>query len=326
MSPDFEFFPANTKTFKEGVSFRKQESKLGERFSEIDDPACKFALIGIEEDLGPQANFGLPGTANAWNAFLNFFGNIQSNEFLNGNELGIYGSIRQITPFKTIDEAQSLIPGLDLLVEKHLTQIFNKGLIPIVIGGGHNNAYPIIKALSTHYGEAANIINLDPHADCRPTDVRHSGNPFSFALQEGLIKNYTVLGLHQNYNSQYILDFLRQNACTFSFFDDYILNPAKFIVDLDKYIQSKAGQSIGIELDMDSIANMPSSAISPSGLTLENARYYIQKLGTNLKCHYLHLPEAAPSNSIEEKLVGKSLTYLVSDFIKAQNVYLSTKK
>jgi formiminoglutamase len=35
------------------------------------------------------------------------------------------------------------------------------------------------------------------------------------------------------------------------------------------------------------------------------------------KVQYLHLPEAAPKNEKEEAIVGKTLAYLVTDFIKA---------
>ena len=73
----------------------------------------------------------------------------------------------------------------------------------------------------------------------------------------------------------------------------------------------------GIELDMDAIRLMPSSAISPSGFSLEQGRHYVRKCVKSLKTAYLHLPEAAPQTEHEARLVGKALTYLVTDFIKA---------
>jgi formiminoglutamase len=64
---------------------------------------------------------------------------------------------------------------------------------------------------------------------------------------------------------------------------------------------------------------MPSSAYTPSGFSVENARNYIRKLAHHKKCVYLHLPEGAPTNIQEEKIVGKTLAYLVWDFITTNN-------
>ena len=58
--------------------------------------------------------------------------------------------------------------------------------------------------------KAINVLNLDPHADCREIDRRHSGNSFSYAMQEGWLANYAVLGLHQQYNSQSMLERLAE--------------------------------------------------------------------------------------------------------------------
>ena len=47
------------------------------------------------------------------------------------------------------------------------------------------------------------VVNLDPHADCRNVaEGRHSGNGFSTAFGEGLIRKYFLCGYHNRYNSQ----------------------------------------------------------------------------------------------------------------------------
>ena len=64
---------------------------------------------------------------------------------------------------------------------------------------------------------------------------------------------------------------------------------------------------------------MPYSAYSFSGITVEEARQYILFLGKQKNVAYLHLPEGAPVNAREEVIVGKTLAYLVSDFIKSNS-------
>jgi formiminoglutamase len=188
------------------------------------------------------------------------------------------------------------------------------GMIPIVIGGGHNNAYPLIKASAKFYEQAIGVINCDPHADCRPLEGRHSGNSFSYALEEGHLAAYSVLGLHRNYNSQYTVDYLRNNdTVRFRFWEDI----TDWLQELDTAFAdiTTKGLPLGLELDMDSIAMMPSSAVSPVGLSLSQARAYIRKMAAHQQIAYLHLPEAAPQSEFEKVIVGKALSYLVTDFL-----------
>ena len=69
---------------------------------------------------------------------------------------------------------------------------------------------------------------------------------------------------------------------------------------------------------MDSIADMPSSSATPSGLSVEDARFSISEMASRLPPAYLHLPEAAPDSDRQSGLrVVKTLAYLVADFIKS---------
>lgn len=315
---NFIFKPATQDLLLQFTTKRIGETKIGEKIELSSSlKEAKYVLIGIEENLGPQANGGFSGAENAFNAFLKRFLNMQSNRFLTGNELAFIGSIQQTTDFKNIETAKSAITELDLLVEAVLKPYIHQGLIPIVIGGGHNNAYPIIKTISEAANKAIDVINLDPHADCRALEGRHSGNSFSYAKENGYINHYSVLGLHKNYNSTFILDYLEYNNFYYTFFDDYILNPSQFDMDLTKtFLSISKERKFGIELDLDAIAFTPSSAFTPSGFNSLEARKYIKTLSKHSNCCYLHLPEAAPTNETEEKITGKLIAYLVADFIQ----------
>jgi formiminoglutamase len=81
-----------------------------------------------------------------------------------------------------------------------------------------------------------------------------------------------------------------------------------------------AASSLGIDIDMDCIADMPSSAISPSGWRFDEVRSALRKLAqSKLPISYLHLTEAAPITEVEQKKAGKALAYLVRDFIENIN-------
>jgi formiminoglutamase len=308
------------------LTLRDFETKIGENIktgsvSELAENGVKFVLLGVQESIGPRANFGNHGAENAWDSFLKSFINIQDNCFVNPLEIGILGSLKFNIDDDNIDALRTETNKIDKEVATIIEQIANHKMIPILIGGGHNNSFPLLLGTSQAYGISLNAINCDPHADFRPLEGRHSGNGFSYAMENGFLDKYFILGLHQNYNGKSIykkFDEANKNRekVLWVYFDDWIYGNNNIENDLEigiKFVQDKL---VGLELDMDSIAYMPSSASSPSGIQLNEARMYISKCAINLNLAYLHLAEASPTNEIERKMVGKSLSYLVSDFIK----------
>lgn len=319
MKANLEFNLFSQKALFDLTSIRNGEVKLGEKLltPDADYSKAKYFIVGISEDIGPQSNGGFAGSTKAFSAFLKRFVNVQSNQFLTGENTLILGEISSKELFDSVENGRKKVEELDFFVESIISPWIKKGLKPIVIGGGHNNAFPIIKSISKSIDKAISVINLDPHADFRPLEGRHSGNPFSYAHSQGFLSKYAILGLHQSYNSQFILDQLTLNDFEFSFFDDYLTKEADFYSDLRHFFNSISVDEYGVELDLDSIAYMPSSAFSPSGISIEEARSYILQMGKSKKVQYLHLPEAAPKNENEEAIVGKTLAYLVADFIKS---------
>jgi formiminoglutamase len=315
MSFYFEYF--NSENLSQLFSVREGEEKLGQKVRINSTPIDlngKFVIIGVAEDIGPRANLGFAGAEAGFNAFITRFLNVQSNRFLNGSDILVYGVVRCSETFSNSDlvELRNTVEQLDLLLEEVLQVVFSSGGIPIVIGGGHNNAYPIIKAYSHVNQKKIDVLNIDPHADFRKLEGRHSGNSFSYAMQEGALGKYTVLGLHQSYNSESMLQDLEKQGVDFTFFEDYIDDKELFYRDLSKF----EDKQFGLEIDMDTIKQMPSSAYTPSGFSVEEIRRALRFLANSSKVVYLHLPEAAPQNEREATFVGKVITYLVTDFIK----------
>jgi formiminoglutamase len=90
------------------------------------------------------------------------------------------------------------------------------------------------------------------------------------------------------------------------------------LTDFEKRIEEiNPTEKIAIEIDMDAIAFMPRSALSPSGFSVDQIRAVCLSLKTiQSKVAYLHFPEAAPKTPIEQKIVGKALSYFVRDFVR----------
>jgi formiminoglutamase len=306
-------------TKEKAVTFyskRAGETRVGEIVPENSVGSSKFVLLGIEESVGPIANNGFSGSENAWSAFLANFLNTQIHKNFSGKEIAVLGSIKNVKLPESIDEARKQVEELDVFVLEILNQELSQDQILIVIGGGHNNALPLMRWAAQTNG--INCINIDPHADCRGTEVRHSGNSFSTALEEKTIKSYSVLGLHEAYNNQFILDFLEKHSCFHRYYEDYRLGKSTLLTDFVKRIEElNPTEKIAVEIDMDAIAFMPSSALSPSGFSVDQIRAICLSLRRiQSKVAYLHFPEAAPKTTIEQKIVGKALSYFVRDFVR----------
>ncbi|MDP4527606.1 formimidoylglutamase [Alkalimonas delamerensis] len=299
---------------------------------------ARFAILGIPEDIGPRGNLGKGGAELGWQAFLKVWLNLQANQFseafgpvLLAGEVDCQDLLQQSQALdpqqpEQLSQLRQLCAALDQRVEDAVAPLFAAGFDLLVIGGGHNNAYPLIKALAQQSGQPVSCANLDPHADFRPQEGRHSGNGFSYAKAEQLLDKYFVLGLHELKNNQASLDAMRQAEV--EWISLQALSPREELSwpeALDRCVDFVANSegAIGIELDTDSIELMPVSAFTSSGVTVQAAERYIYQLAQLPRCRYLHLAEAAPSRhpaGVEAGLAhsGQVLSSLCYAFLQAR--------
>jgi len=299
---------------------RDGEAKLGEKvqvtasLDSLKSLDAKFVLLGIPEDIGVRANSGIAGASTTWRPALMAFLNIQSNRFLSGEEILVLGHFEIEEPEEsTFNGLRDKVAEIDNLVYPVIEKIVAAGKIPIVIGGGHNNAYPIIKGTSLAKKNPIDVLNIDAHADLRGQEGRHSGNGFTYALSEKYLDNYLMYGLHQNYNNEAILTQIETNPKLKAIFFDDILKGT----DHEDFFSS-IGSTVGLEIDLDCIQNVLASAETPSGFSVNDIRKLI--LTNENKFSYLHISEGATRllDGRVSKLTSKLIAYLVSDFVKAQ--------
>ena len=313
-------------------SQREGEKKIGESMfagsdfldESIENCSAQFVVIGIPEDVGPRANCGRGGAESAWKSFLPKFINLQETNRLKGSEILLLGSFdfRSIEgyEFGSLKRLREVVGIIDNSVSELIELVVKAGKTPIVIGGGHNNSYGLLKGTSMALNQPVNCINLDPHADYRALEGRHSGNGFSYAKKEGYLEKYSIVALHENYNSQEMIDRMELDLVDYSTYEAIFLREEiEYIDAIDISLTYVKASPFGVELDCDAIENFPSSAQTPSGVSAQQARQYVNQAGRLPNASYLHLPEAAPS-LIEDSAsqVGKMLSYLVSDFIKSK--------
>ena len=328
----------NTAIRNKLLNKRSGESKFGEHvcmlpnisniYEQLKNLDVTHVIIGLPEDIGVFANHGNIGASNAWDAFLKILINMQSNEFLKASKVLILGHIDfteellQLSKLnqskkKDIIKARQLVRDIDIHVSHIIHQIVLAGKKPIIIGGGHNNAYGNIKGTSLALNESINVINFDAHADFRPEEGRHSGNGFSYALAERFLENYFVFGLHENYISDKFIRVIKKSkSIQFNTFESIeIRKELKFKTEMENALNHISDKPFGIEIDCDAIQDIPSSAMTPSGFSANKTRRFLNYFAKHENAHYLHICEAAPTKKTADQ-VGKLISYLVTDFIK----------
>ena len=329
------------------TKLRRFETKLGERLQVLGDGYnsdtlnkldAEYVIFGIPEDMGVQANEGVGGTSTAWLSFLQSFLNSQSNDFLNGDEVAVighfdFGDIQYLIdknaygPQEKVEAYRHAVIAIDEEVEKLTKAIVASGKIPIAIGGGHNNAYPLLKGSAKGLQQSSrlalaqiNCINLDAHTDYRPAEGRHSGNAFRYAEDDGFMQKYCVIGIHEAYLPQNVwMDIVNNPFVDCITFEDIFIHEKRtFRQAVSHAIEFTEDNYTGVELDLDAVQKVLSSATSPTGISATNARQYINLCAAHSKVAYVHICEGAIrlSDGRTDESTGRLISYLVSDFIK----------
>ena len=331
------------------TKIRRFETKLGERVQvpgnkeqieeSIQTSAARYVLFGIPEDIGVKANEGTGGAHTAWFPFLSSFLNIQSNDFLQGEDFLLLGHFDFLHMEELIEEHahgqhekieayRHAVHHIDEEVEALTKLITACGKIPIAIGGGHNNAYPLLKGAAKGLHKAnkiqlaqINCINLDAHTDYRPLEGRHSGNAFRYAEEDGYLQKYCVIGVHENYIPQNVwIDIVNNPFIDLITYEDIFLHEKRNFIQAVMHATGFTEDTFtGIELDLDCIKHTLSSAATPEGISEIHARQYLSYAATDAKPAYLHICEGASAlnDGRRSETTGKLISYLVSDFVKA---------
>lgn len=327
---------ANEQRYWQSISLIDASTPLTQALSDAADFGIRYVLLGVNEDIGPRANCGRGGATSGWQAFLQRFLNLPCNQFLDPKSVLLLGDVKcddlqaiadtlDNSNADELEKLRQLCAQLDERVSDVLEAVFKAGLEPIIIGGGHNNCYPIIKALSTITAQSCHAINFDPHADFRAIEGRHSGNGFHYAFKNGYLSDYHVVGMHEQKNNQAIISALDEVGFTYTSYQDIQVSRAINLTEACQVALQRFNNQapLGIEVDVDAISGMPVSAYTNCGFSVSDAEHFVYLGAKNASSRYLHLCEAAPNkhpNGTEQGMsdAGQVLSGLVCAYLKAK--------
>ena len=129
--------------------------------------------------------------------------------------------------------------------------------------------------------------------------------------------------MHENYLPQNVwIDFVNNPFLDCITYEDIFIHEKRtFLQAVSHAIEFTEDSLCGVELDLDAVQNVLSSAVTPSGILPVHARQYITHVAAGSKPAYLHICEGAVrlSTGRTDDSTGKLISYLVSDFVKGMS-------
>ena len=319
---------------------REGERKLGETIRTLPPdaglaeglrglPEAGFAILLVPEDIGVRANFGRAGAAALPQATLRRLLAMQDNPGLRGERLVLVGEVAVqdlmqqavgLDANRPADLARlrELVGEVDARVIAAVQAIVAAGRTVILIGGGHENAYGLLEGVHRAIGTAPACVNIDAHADLRADASRHSGNPFSKALEGGHLARYAAIGLHESYLNDHMWSMLDRDERLLGVTLERLLRGETTLERAcDEAVAHVGSGPATIEVDLDAVAGVPASAPTPSGLDAQALRRCVHALASRLDARALHVCEGIPGDG-DAFGVGKLAAFVVRDIVKAR--------
>ena len=292
-----------------GLFFSKgdpHDPRLGEVVRRLGGPqdaplleGADAALLGVPEDRGILANKGREGARLGPRAIRKAFYRLTPgfNPFLSDLKLVDLGDIR--TQGRTLEEVHEDLASV-------VGEVAALGVVPLVLGGGHDLAYPDLLGLCTglKLGEGQlGVINVDQHLDVRDLSFGGitSGTPFYRALEElpgrplrG--ENFVEYGVQESHNSPYYYNWLMERRATILTLGEVQGRPIEtFLKSLQ--LAGRGPRVLTVSVDIDAVRSTDApgaSAGSPNGLSAQDVAKIAHLAGRTERVRLLDILETCP--------------------------------
>jgi formimidoylglutamase len=294
-------------------------------FETLPDGA-RAALIGVPQDIGVARNGGRVGAAEAPDA-------IRAMLY----RLAPYDAVesRSIPPNFLIDMGNIRCDGELEEIHERLAAVVRHvceaGLVPIVLGGGHDITYASASGVYAAHGELG-LLNFDAHLDVRPPlPARNSGTSFRMLIEEGKIlpNNFVEFGIQSFANAESHIRWLVEKGGRIITLDE--IRTRGFTTSLGTAMLiagSGVARTYGT-LDIDGVraADAPGvSAAMPDGFSAQELLETARMLGRRPSTAALDIVEVNPRHdrdNITAKLAAHAVMHFLAglrrDEIKVQN-------
>lgn len=270
----------------------------------------QYGFIGFACDEGIRRNLGRPGASQGPTAFRKALANLP---ILSANTYFDFGDI--ICSDGNLELSQQALG-------RAVKALFEKGIHPIVIGGGHELAWGHYQGIEAAFPQRrCAIINIDAHFDMRPLLEGKLGTSGTSFLQianrqqeQGLEFNYTCIGIQTSGNTQALFDEAQKHHVKVVTAEDIHLNESRSLEVLNSVIEEADFIYLTICLDVFAAPFAPGvSAPQPLGLYPWQVIPLLKTLSQSGKVVSVDIAELSPphdQDGITAKLAASLIPYL----------------
>ncbi|CUU02634.1 formiminoglutamase [Candidatus Kryptobacter tengchongensis] len=265
-----------------------------ENFSNVD-----VAIIGVPQDEGVKRNMGRTGASKAPDQVRKYFYRLTPFNFKFKN---------QITKLRIFDLGNLRVDGSLEQIHERLAfvvgELVKAGILPIVIGGGHDIAFPDYCGFAGNFGKGKRaVINIDTHLDVRELQPRNSGTPFRQILESEFKPDKMFeIGIQNYANSIYHFEYALKNGVKIFTLDEIREKGIDLVLDILK--NELLGHVVHLSFDMDSVRNADAPGVSatyPDGLKAEEVLKIALFCGLNLNVKVVDIAEVNPEFDVDGK-------------------------
>ena len=210
----------------------------------------KAVILGFPSDEGVRRNNGRPGASGAPDEIRRYLyamtppaGEDKNDREAMHSLLSETVDLGNLTVSVNVEQAQDDLANL-------LSPLLKEGIVPIILGGGHETAYGHFLAYVKN-DSPISILNMDAHPDVRPpVDGKpHSGSSFREAMlhESDCCNGYMVAGLQPNATAQAHLEFIDNMKGSYLMREDTTLSAYSGLMD------KAGGDGLMVTFDMDAI-------------------------------------------------------------------------
>lgn len=262
-------------------------------------------LLWVPFDLGTKLIRGRPGSRFGPEKIKKEFQKLKHNVVDYGNIVPVKNNVK-----KTHEK-----------VTKAVKKIIKDGLVPIVVGGSHDNSFGSSKALSLIFKKIGQI-NIDAHYDVRPVvnGKITSGTPFRRLIEGKFLngKNFVELGAHSPKNQIEHFKYLKKQKATVIKLQHIKKTSIAKSLKRAFHIAAKNTNAVAFDIDIDSVEKKFAPGCSAPcivGFTKKQILESAFIAGKNKDIKLFNLMEVNPLYDVNNKTV-KLGARLILNFIK----------
>ena len=319
MSTVFKYLdPPNEKLFfsrNDQSDLRMGDSTLRGEKNFTDD--VTVGIIGVPTDEGIKRNGGRVGAKDGPNAIRTEL--YKRTSFVFGKEKS--PALVSVFDFGDIKIGKTLEETHERLSEV-IHSLVSAEILPIVLGGGHDIAYPNFAGFSKGK-RTVGVINIDTHLDYRkPIPKRNSGTSFRQMLDQHQsplnAMNLVEIGIQSFANStDHYSELIQRGATVFSLRNVRTEGIAKTL-DLAYELATASTDSLYISFDLDAVHSSDAPGVSaplPTGLTAEEFLTAALFAGKRRKVKLIDIVELNPKYDVDgrtAKLAALAIMYFLT--------------